>query len=105
MLLAIWVLYLLNDFAFRHGHITPDGRYFSHVHYSQDKDGKHTHSEEELIFLDIISNPTYLDVQLPNITVTESKTSLSSELILLYQNFAFDVCIDLNLLRGPPCIA
>jgi len=105
LLLAVWVLYLVNDFAFRHGHITPDGRYFSHVHYSKDKDSKHSHSEDEYILLDILSNPTYLDVEISEFLLKEnlltSFIECASHYIFRYSN---QLPIN-NPHRGPPAFA
>lgn len=70
-LIAIWGAYMLIDFAFRHGHVTSDGRYFSHIHYNKDKDSHHGHTEEELILLDILSNPSFLDVDWPDFESVE----------------------------------
>lgn len=105
LLLAVWVLYLVNDFAFRHGHITPDGRYFSHVHYSKDKDSKHSHSEDEYILLDILSNPTYLDVEIPEFLIKENPLTAFVECTSYYIfKYSHPKCGN-NLLRGPPVLA
>lgn len=95
-------MYLINDFAFRHGHITPDGRFFSHVHYDKDKDAKHSHSEEELILLDVLSNPTFLDVELPEFIANAFTKFPFVETLLICQSWISNYIISSYLLRGPP---
>jgi hypothetical protein len=95
-------MYLTIDFAFRHGHVTSDGRFFSHIHYSQEKDGKHHHSEEELILLDVISNPSFLDAEWPEFTSQEVITIPSTLTQLSSPGWISLSLTDFPSLRAPP---
>jgi hypothetical protein len=57
--LLLWVMMLWNGFQNRHTHIGINGEFITHAHPFQDGNDDHQHTEEELIFWDLISNPIF----------------------------------------------
>jgi hypothetical protein len=68
----VWCMLLLNGLANRHHHIDGQGQVISHAHPIQQGEEDHDHTQEEFIFLDLISNPLFqlegLEVLIPENT-------------------------------------
>jgi len=74
--LFVWITILFNGVINRHYHYDLDGRIVSHAHPISQNDSDHTHSEEELLWLDLISNPIFLldncSPSIPTVATTEA---------------------------------
>ncbi|MCC5921659.1 MAG: hypothetical protein LAT68_04465 [Cyclobacteriaceae bacterium] len=102
LMLILWALLVINDLCNRHYHIDENGNVISHVHFSDQPAEDHQHSDEELLWLEIISNP--------HVQLSEAKFFLSADLLgqistkLPVFNERINTFSALNsiTLRGPP---
>lgn len=103
-LLALWVASLYNNVSNRHYHFIEDGKIISHAHPFS-SDNNHSHTDEEMAWLDVISN----------IQVTDSFFAIRLTSIFDYQpdtisfsynsHFYRSVFTGIKPLRGPPVFA
>lgn len=101
--LALLLSVLANGVFFFHSHELDNGRIITHAHPLLTEDQEHGHTEEELIYLDLISDTEYLVfdfhfnfqaldlIKLPLDTFVKATDSLSE------MEFGFEH-------RGPPYI-
>jgi hypothetical protein len=102
MPLLVWLMMLWNGFQNRHFHIGTQGEFISHAHPIQDGNEDHEHTEEELIFWDLISNPLF-QFSNPSIDIPEVPEINCILLELVYDKPAFEsLLLGSETLRGPP---
>jgi hypothetical protein len=103
-LLVVWVMLLCNGIFNRHYHVNEEGKTITHAHPVSQSDEDHQHSEEELIFLDLISNPhfqnNYSPVELPTISVSENTPFLREDYSIIFEHLVLGA----EHLRGPPAL-
>ncbi len=96
---------LWNGLSNRHYHIDANGQVISHAHPVQQGEEDHQHSEEELIFWDLISNPVF-QVGYPAVIVPDNIILAFFSVAEIYTNPVFEsLFLGTEFLRGPPAIS
>jgi hypothetical protein len=99
--LALLLSVLANGVFFFHSHELDNGRIITHAHPLLTEDQEHGHTEEELIYLDLISDTEYLvfdfhfDFQAADISRTSADTFIKAKDSFQSIEFGFEH-------RGPP---
>ena len=102
--LVLWSAYFANDLINRHYHRDSRGNLISHIHfYKNTEEGKdHQHSDEDLFWLDMISNQIMVVPSIQTITICSHETIKTSTQILNFESIKHVISI-INLpQRGPP---
>jgi hypothetical protein len=97
-LIMLWLLYFTNGVLHRHHHQV-QGQLVSHAHPHE---GEHEHSDEELVYLDIISNPNLLIAHEAAIDWLHCSFERAQKLPFSAVAFAYQQIASPYLLRGPP---
>lgn len=96
---------LLNGIINRHYHVDGKGQVITHAHPVPNGNQEHAHTDAELIFWDLISNPqfqtTNTDIQIPqNIEV-----EFFDDIVIYKEHFFDESSFGPESLRGPPSIS
>ncbi|WP_157231643.1 hypothetical protein [Cecembia lonarensis] len=101
----VWCMVLWNGLSNRHYHVDANGQVISHAHPVQQGEEDHQHSEEELIFWDLISNPVF-QVVYPEVNIPENIVSIPNVAEEVYTNPLFEsLFLGAEFLRGPPVLS
>jgi len=101
----VWCMVLLNGLTNRHHHVDKQGQVISHAHPIQQGAEEHEHTQEELIFWDLISNPQF-QIGDPEIFIPENTAFVSYYIQEIYTQpfFKYSFLVT-DFLRGPPVLA
>jgi len=103
--LLLWSMVLLNGIINRHYHVDGKGLIISHAHPIPYGNQDHAHTEEELIFWDLISNPQF-QTSNPIIQIPENLEVQFPDDKGIYRVIFLDISsFGPESLRGPPNIS